>query len=90
MLVKVDLKEILAFVSDGEDCKIEIDKDGDYAVLPAEAFGYQDTILKQRLDAYDYEECDNEEHYIDWLISCYDNEELEAKDGQYIEIEFVR
>ena len=90
MLVKVKVEEILEFVRDGEDCRLEIDKDGWHAVIRGSASGYPDTVLKQDFQAYDYEDCDNEEEYIQWLIDCYYQANFELKDGQEFTIEITR
>lgn len=90
MLVKINLEEVMEFVKDGRDCKVEIDADGQAYVMAAEAAGYEDTILIQQFDAYDYEECESEAQYTEWLESCYIGEELEAKNGKKIEIEFTK
>lgn len=93
MLAKVNLKSILTYVTRGQDCKIEITKDGDclvFPVIPGEAFGYRDSILIQEFDAYDYQDCDNEENYIDWLIDCFQGVELKAINGEVIKMEVVK
>lgn len=90
MLVKVNVNEILEFVRDGEDCRLEIDKDGWHGVIGNSASGYPDTVLKQKFYAYDYEECENEEEYIQWLIDCYYQEHFETEDGQEFTIEITR
>lgn len=82
LVVKLDVEEILEFVKNGEDCKLEVCKDEFVAVMPAEAAGYEDAILVQTFDAYDYEDAGDEEAYIDWLKSCYKGEEFEA--GEYL------
>ncbi|MDU5183740.1 MAG: hypothetical protein E6214_00485 [Peptoniphilus harei] len=82
--VTVSLEEVLEFVRE-EDCKIEIDYDGNLAeayVLPIEAAGFEDKINTQTIEAYDYQEFDgDEEAYIDWLTGCYDRP-YEAVDGE--------
>lgn len=90
MLVKVNLQEIMDFVKEERDCKIEIDADGKASVLPIDAAGYDDTILVQELYASDYEECGSEKDYIDWLEECYYGMELEAKNDELVKIEFVK
>lgn len=90
MIVKVKLSEVLDFVKDGKDCKIEIDADSKANVLPIDAAGYDDTIAKQELYASDYEECGSEKDYVDWLEGCYDDFELEANNGELYKITFVK
>jgi hypothetical protein len=85
--VEVKLEEVLEFVRNEEDCKIEIDYnkiDGSYDayVLPIDASGFEDKINTQTIEAYDYQEFDgDEEAYIDWLTGCYDRP-YEAADGE--------
>lgn len=83
--VEVKLEEVLEFVRNEEDCKIEIDSDNNAAeayVLPIEAAGFEDKINTQTIEAYDYQEFDgDEEAYIDWLTGCYDRP-YEAVDGE--------
>lgn len=83
--VTVSLEEVLEFVRNEEDCKIEIDFDGNAAeayVLPIGAAGFEDKINTQEIEAYDYQEFDgDEEAYIDWLTGCYDKP-YEAEDGE--------
>ena len=90
MLVKVNLQEIMDFMKEERDCKIEIDADGKASVLPIDAAGYDDTIAKQELYASDYEECESDEAYTEWLEGCYYGMELEAKNGKLVKIEFVK
>lgn len=88
MLVKINLDEILEYVQNGEDCKVEINKDGEAYTLSTNAGGYDDTILTQNLEAYDYEECESVEGYTEWLEDCFQNE-LEA-DDEVIKLELVK
>lgn len=85
--VEVKASEILEYVKDGKDCKIEINEDGDGYILPAEAYGYEDTVLTQVIEAYHYEEIENNTEFINWLKDAYENEELEATNGQIVTIE---
>lgn len=85
-LVRVDVNEILGFVRDGKDCKLEISEDAIGYILPEEAGGYDDTIHIEHFESYDYEECEDEEEYIDWLKDSFQSE-LEAKDGTIIKVE---
>lgn len=94
--VSVKLEEVLEFVRDEKDCKIEIDyNDGNYDayVLPLEAAGFEEKINIQPVEAYDYQEFDgDEEAYIDWFTGCYDRP-YEAADGEEeysIKINFVK
>lgn len=90
MLVKVNVQDIVDYVKEERDCKIEIDTDGKASVLPIDAAGYDDTIAKQELYASDYEECGSEKDYVDWLEGCYDDFELEANNGELYKITFVK
>ena len=47
-----------------EDCKVMID-DGQVDVYPADAQGYGEVVVE--LEAYDFEECDNVEQYVEWV-----------------------
>ena len=87
MEVKVSFKEILGYLRRGQNCKVEIDPAGEAYVLPQEAAGYHDTILVQIFEAADLEDAGSEENYKEWLASCY-MEQLEAKDGALVKIEF--
>lgn len=96
--VTVKLEEVLEFVREDRDCKIEIDYDKieksyDAYVLPIEAAGFEEKINTQPVEAYDYQEFDgDEEAYIDWLTGCYDRP-YEAADGEEeysIKINFVK
>lgn len=95
--VEVKLEEVLEFVREDRDCKIEIDydkNDGNYDayVLPVDA-GFEDKINTQTVEAYDYQEFDgDEEAYIDWFTGCYDRP-YEAVDGEeeyLIKIDFIK
>ena len=88
MLVKINLDEVLEFVANGEDCKVEINQDGDAYVLPIEASGYGDTILTQYFEADDYNECEDEQEYVNWLEDGFQNE-LEA-DNKVIKLELAK
>ena len=90
MLVKVNVEEILDFVRNGEDCRLEIDKDGWHTVISNDASGYPDTVLKQEFYAYDYDDCENEIGYINWLMECYYESHFETEDGQSFTIEMTR
>lgn len=90
MLVQVKASDIIEFVKEGEDCRLEIDRDGDYAVMSSTAAGYDDTILTQEFSAHDYEECESENEYIDWLENCYYTVALEATNGEEIKIEITK
>lgn len=88
MNVRVKAKEILEFTNNGKDCKLEISKDGETNVIPVDAKGYEDTILIQYFEAYDFEECKDKREYIEWLKDCFKSE-LEANKGQLIDIEII-
>lgn len=85
--VSVKLEEVLEFVREERDCKIEIDYDKidesyDAYVLPIDAAGFEEKINIQPVEAYDYQEFDgDEEAYIDWFTGCYDRP-YEAEDGE--------
>ena len=64
MTKKINLEEILEFVANGKDCKVMID-DGQVNVYPANAQGYGDVVVD--FEAYDFEECDNVEHFVEWI-----------------------
>lgn len=96
--VTVSLTEVLEFVKNEEDCKIEIDynkndKTYDAYVLPINAAGYERKINTQPIEAYDYKEFNgDEEAYIDWLSNCYDIQ-YEAENGKeeyLIKIDFEK
>lgn len=91
VLVKKD--EILEFVRKGEDCKIEIDYSDGVAeayVLPIEASGFENKISSQTIEAYDYNEFEDEEDFLDWFVGCYDMPyEVTSGEGEYlIKIDF--
>ena len=88
--VKVNVNEILEFVRDGEDCRLEIDKDGCHRVMMSNAAGYADTVLTQDFLAYDYEDCDSEEEYINWIIDCYYQADFILGNGQEFTVEITR
>ena len=64
MKKRINLEEVLGFVARGEDCKVMID-DGQVDVYPANAQGYGEVVVE--LEAYDFEECDSVEEYVEWL-----------------------
>lgn len=84
MLVEIDLKKVVEFVGQGEDCKVCVDKDGSTYVLPITAAGYSDTILTQEFYAGDYADCESYKAYADWVESCYYGQEFEAGSDEYI------
>lgn len=91
--VTVKIEEILEFLREERDCKIEIDYDKnaeeyDAYVLPLEAAGFEDKINTQTLETYDYKEFKEEKEYIDWLIDCY-NRPYETEDYS-IKIDFEK
>lgn len=90
MLVKINLEDVLEFVEDGKDCKVEIDQDGRAYVIPQDAAGYDDSILIQYFDSEDYQECENEEEYISWLKDNFESADLEANNGEFIKVEFEK
>lgn len=77
---EVKVKDIIDWFEDGEEIvKVVIDKDGWNAALQGEAYGYDDTIYKIELEKYDYEECEDENNYKDWLNDCF-REPVEVED----------
>lgn len=91
--VIVKKEEVLDFIRGGEDCKIEIDYDGNFAeayVLPIEASGFENKINTQTIEACDYKEFEEEVDYLDWLVDCYDKpyEATSGEDEYLIKIEF--
>ena len=84
--VQVQASEILEYMKDGGDCKIEISGTGDAYMLPLEAYGFKDTILVQVIEASDYKELENDTDFISWLSDAYEDVELEATNGQLINI----
>lgn len=77
---EVKVQDIIDWFEDGEEIvKVEIDKDGWNAALQGEAYGYADTIYKFELEKYDFEECENEENYKDWLNDSF-REPVEIED----------
>lgn len=66
----VNYEDILSFLRTGEDCKVEFYKDGTTAVFPIEAQGYPN-IMKQEFYVYDYQQCDTEKEYKDFISVCY-------------------
>ena len=89
MQVEIKASEILEYVREGQDCKIEIAGGGAGCVLPLEAYGYDDTIFIQSLEAELYEEIESEADFISWLKDAYKDVELEASSGQIIKIEII-
>ena len=84
--VQVQANEILRYIKEGIDCKIEVGKQGDAYMLPLEAYGFEDTVLVQVIEAYHLEELESEADFISWLKDAYDNIELIATNGQLINI----
>lgn len=68
MKKRINLEEVLGFVTNGEDCKVMID-DGQVDVYPTNAQGYGEIIVE--LEAYDFKECDSVEEYVEWLNDCF-------------------
>lgn len=77
----VYLKDILEYVKNESNCNLVICYDteageiqqGKYEayIVPYNGQGVNQ-IHSMTLYAEDYEECDDEEQYIDWLTSCFD------------------
>ena len=84
--VQVQASDILEYMKDGEDCKIEIDSQGDAYVLPLEASGFKDTVLVQVIEAYHYKELESDTDFISWLKDAYEDVELTGLDEQLINI----
>lgn len=77
----VYLKDILEYVKNESNCNLVICHDtesGEIQKGKYEAYIVQyngqgvNQIHSMTLYAEDYEECDDEEQYIDWLTSCFD------------------
>ena len=88
-MIKAEIKadEILEYIREGQDCKIEITGAGGAYVLPLEAYGFEDAVLIQVIEAYHLEELDSEADFISWLKDSYEDMELEATGDQIITIE---
>ena len=73
-MIKVEVKasEILDYIKEGQDCKIEISGPGDADILPLEAYGDRDTVLVQVIEASDYKEVEGEADFISWLRYAYE------------------
>lgn len=79
--VDVNLQDILDYVKNESSCNLVICHDteageiqkGKYEayIVPYNGQGINQ-IHSMTLYAEDYEECDDEEQYIDWLTSCFD------------------
>ena len=87
--IEIEASEILDYMKEGQDCKIEIDGSGAGYIVPAEAYGYGDAILTQVIEAYHFEELGSEADFISWLKDAYKGEELEAPGGQIITVEII-
>lgn len=66
----VNFEDILSFLRNGKDCRVEFYKDGTTATLPIEAQGYPSS-MKQEFYVYDYQECDTEKEYKDFITNNY-------------------
>lgn len=71
MQINIETSEILEYVRNMENCKIEVTQDGEAYVLPAGTSLVNEPALVQEFEAYDYQECYNEEEYLFWLEDCY-------------------
>lgn len=77
----IQFDDILEYIKNGENCNLVICHyteaghitEGKYEayIVPFQGQGYNQ-IYSMELYASDYEECDDEEQYIDWLTSCFD------------------
>lgn len=76
MQVNIHTSEILEYVRNMENCKIEITQDGEAYVLPINTSLVNKPALVQEFEAYDYQECYNEQEYLFWLEDCYRDFEL--------------
>lgn len=88
MIATIDLNELLEFMRNGQSCQSETDADGNTVLIPLGSYGYDDTILKQEFDEWDYRDCESEKHYIERITGCYLNQELEASNGDLITFNF--
>ena len=79
----ININDILKYVKNGENCNLVICQyteagqitDGKYEayIVPFQGQG-QNQIHSMELYANDYEECEDEEQYQDWLTSCFDSQ----------------
>lgn len=67
MLDKKLKNEILDYLKNNERCNLMVEN-GEYNVYPEYAMGYGELVFV--LEPWDLTECDNEEHYFEWLESC--------------------
>lgn len=88
-VAEVEMKEILEFMREGKDCKIQVECDGIAWVTPIDATNFGTTVLTQELEAWQYEDFGDEEAYADWLTRAYYDFYFEFGNGYSIEIEFI-
>lgn len=79
----ININDILKYVKNGENCNLVICQyteagqitDGKYEayIVPFQGQGYNQ-IYSMELYVNDYEECEDEEQYKNWLIGCFDEE----------------
>lgn len=87
LLVRVNVEEVIEFVANGQNCKAEIESDGNITIIPQNAEGYDDIILTLNFDAEDYDECESEEEYKEFLKDNYKDIEIET-DDYLVKVEF--
>lgn len=67
MLDKNLENEILEYLKNDERCNLMVEN-GEYDVYPEYSKGYGE--LAFILEPWDLADCDNEEHYFEWLEDC--------------------
>lgn len=77
---------------ENETVRLEINEDGEGHFMNDNSYGYNDTILTQTFERYDWLEDVNDEvdinYWVDALNSCYHNEFFDIEtDGHYEENE---
>ena len=87
MRVSVDIEDIFEYVKNGKDCSFSVDEWGDVNVGEYDGNNYG--IVTQWVTAYDYEECEDEQVFIDWLVSCYADELEKTVDNTTYYIKFM-
>lgn len=97
IIAEVDAEELLDMFrevdEDGEPenetVRLEINEDGDACFMNVNCYGYDDTILTQTFERYDWLEDPNEEviisYWVDALNSCYHNEVYNIEKERYYE-----
>lgn len=84
--VKISFEDILDCLKEGENFKLVVDQTGEAYFLPEDAQESKNIILIQNFEIFDLEDAGSEENYKLWLECCF-MEQLEAKNGELIQIE---